>query len=510
MLITPSPTTIIYANAEMGSLDPSWWSYNKIPDGENGRGLHLYNFIAFQDENNECVQNADTLIQGEQHGPDNDVEHVKVIGSNYRHFNLQWLWRPGEPEPPHKRYSYVRLIQTATYSEYRDGAPSGYHPDDGLCLATNPLIYRLNDGTKNGIYISFYSSVRQYDRHSPYRDEPMYEELLFKLTDAPGYIRSTFLGTWAVLPIDRKTLRCYHDGRIYSDYGWRRMEVTIPLHGRDSRACPWNFTVLHGEELFKLVSKDNYYFDCLRLLPQFHASARSRAFEESCDGIGHISSNNIANCKQVLEVLGCIFNKDIDGILQIPKTIKDAWLWYRYQYSTTKLDIEEMSDKLRYLDFKYPGSYTAYTTFMDPREEVNVKWTCGVTVHEQWTDLYDKVNSLLYRAGLYPGLVNIWDMIPFSFVVDWILPIGDLAQKIETEMRFNSSRYVFDRINYSTSCSVGSLAYPGLSYCYYKRWGETAPPPAWLWVGEGTYDPSSKTWAKRAIDGLCLVVGKGG
>lgn len=33
--------------------------------------------------------------------------------------------------------------------------------------------------------------------------------------------------------------------------------------------------------------------------------------------------------------------------------------------------------------------------------------------------------------GLYPNLLRSWDLIPFSFVIDWVLPIGDILDKAD-------------------------------------------------------------------------------
>lgn len=47
--------------------------------------------------------------------------------------------------------------------------------------------------------------------------------------------------------------------------------------------------------------------------------------------------------------------------------------------------------------------------------------------------LKDRVMRAGYELDLLPSLSNIWDLIPFSFVVDWFLPIGDRLATLETK-----------------------------------------------------------------------------
>jgi hypothetical protein len=48
------------------------------------------------------------------------------------------------------------------------------------------------------------------------------------------------------------------------------------------------------------------------------------------------------------------------------------------------------------------------------------------------TDTMKRAKRSLYEADLVPSLANIWDMVPFSFVVDWFVPIGEGAERLET------------------------------------------------------------------------------
>ncbi|MGD7175660.1 hypothetical protein [Ralstonia pseudosolanacearum] len=220
-----------------------------------------------------------------------------------------------------------------------------------------------------------------------------------------------------------------------------------------------------------------------------------------------LDTNNLANAQQLLDMFKKLIKLDVKGLLEIPKTLKDWWLWYRYTYTTTKMDVEEFIEY--FSDFKRKFNkqrFTLYTTLEDPRESITVKWTCGVTLHTHLVELVDQLDSVVQKLGLYPGMVNTWDLIPYSFVVDWFLSLGDIFQQLETNIRCNTTDYVFERINYSVQCSLESGAYEGLRYRYYRRWSEDGPPPVRFWIGEGSYEPSTQTTLKRITDGVCLFL----
>jgi hypothetical protein len=46
------------------------------------------------------------------------------------------------------------------------------------------------------------------------------------------------------------------------------------------------------------------------------------------------------------------------------------------------------------------------------------------------TSMADEASKLLDRLGIYADLNTAWDLIPLSFVVDWILPVGKLLSAI--------------------------------------------------------------------------------
>jgi hypothetical protein len=80
--------------------------------------------------------------------------------------------------------------------------------------------------------------------------------------------------------------------------------------------------------------------------------------------------------------------------------------------------------------------------------------------------------------GVYPGLVNAWDMLPYSFVADWFVQFGDLFEDVDTyldQKYYFPVEYVVMSEKWEYGVPITSLV-PGLpasgvvEFSYYVRW----------------------------------------
>jgi hypothetical protein len=93
-------------------------------------------------------------------------------------------------------------------------------------------------------------------------------------------------------------------------------------------------------------------------------------------------------------------------------------------------------------------------------------------------------------------------MIPYSFIVDWFLPIGDVMAAWDAEREYNMA-YDLKNVNYSLEY-VREV--DGSPIHHYTRWYSSTPEPL-----RGYYfledDPSTKTIVKRILDAGALILG---
>lgn len=230
-------------------------------------------------------------------------------------------------------------------------------------------------------------------------------------------------------------------------------------------------------------------------------NALSRVYTAACTSLPRTSMNNIAN---VLDLVG-LLKTFVGGHLDLPnadwRSIKElltsGWMGYRYAYGTTKMDIEDgvsLVNRLRDIARADSIRSNAVEHFTYGDTEYIVK--CSVTLGSQ--QLSD-VQSFAERWGIALSAYNIWDMIPYSFIVDWFLDIGGLLEYYEGynfAMRLSPTAIWFSIakvIHYSQSESE----------TYYYRW--SGQPPDTLPVYT-SYTPGAATLIRRGLDVLALFL----
>jgi hypothetical protein len=226
-----------------------------------------------------------------------------------------------------------------------------------------------------------------------------------------------------------------------------------------------------------------------------------KAYLAAVQSIPRMSDNNISN---LLEIASFIKSLVIDHKVEIPKSLNDYWLSYRYSYSTTKMDANDAIKFMhRYRDLGQWSSLKCRGSHTEVLEDgTMVKCRCTLDIAPKELALLNKVWKSLYTFGLTPSFYVVWDMIPYSFIVDWLIPVGDIVASWDTEREFTSN-YDIKSLIFSLSYDDGSNAF--YQNHYYTRWLSSTPPQL-----HGYYffedDPSSATVGKRILDTIALTV----
>lgn len=208
------------------------------------------------------------------------------------------------------------------------------------------------------------------------------------------------------------------------------------------------------------------------------------------------STNTFASIKDVVDALITIRKYGPVGLVKpaksLSKRIASLWLAFRYAVCTTKSDVQTYTSAIKTLtsckvdeDLVFHASDGTY----------------NMTVRMQ-RHLPVELNGVVQRFrefGLDLSFENFWDMIPFSFVVDWFAHLGDLLHDTGSFSFYDSELYTFQSICFSRG-------YYGLSpdgpIHYYER-KVSSIPPQMVW---STDDESNKTVIKRVIDGITLII----
>lgn len=168
------------------------------------------------------------------------------------------------------------------------------------------------------------------------------------------------------------------------------------------------------------------------------ASRWSSAYANAVQSLDTAQVNTLANIIQAAEGLVTfgravrdIFHGDWGKIVRDLKRSADPrnlWLSYRYVYKTTELDIKEYAKMLQRLGdlATITGDISSSGSFSDETGFYMVKIRLGI---EQVVP--KNTVEFLAAIGVEPNAQNIWDLIPYSFVVDWFFHISDLMEWVD-------------------------------------------------------------------------------
>lgn len=237
----------------------------------------------------------------------------------------------------------------------------------------------------------------------------------------------------------------------------------------------------------------------------FVNNLKQHAFFDAVNNMPRLNDNSLSNIK---EIGSFIYNLVTKHRVEIPKSLSSAWLAYRYQYQTTKLDLEEaISFVNRHANLgDLRGGITTYGQYTDYFKGVPVQSRCQIKCRRRELSFMKSLLLDLDTLGLTPDFYVIWDSIPYSFIVDWFLPVGDILSVVDAQRTYSEENFDYSLIGYS----MKYLNYdtPNGAYSVYARWIETHPPElnSLYWFEKPS--PSDTVVGFRAIDTASLIIGR--
>lgn len=193
----------------------------------------------------------------------------------------------------------------------------------------------------------------------------------------------------------------------------------------------------------------------------------------------------------------------------IVNTACAGWLGYRYAYSTT---VQDCNQALRYvkkqLNEQLQGYEKPLRSYGQKHFTAATGEDCLVRCRIEYrprtlTDFATRMRDV-WKAGLEPNLYVLWDIIPFSFIADWFVPIGDMAEVLSNKWHLE-----FD-------IAIGNICY-SLEYNYqtpsdallnrYIRWHGEGYPVESIVKGMQLSTTASRTAFRRINDVVSLSLG---
>lgn len=181
-------------------------------------------------------------------------------------------------------------------------------------------------------------------------------------------------------------------------------------------------------------SRDKYiawlsYLEC-DMMPYAWRQAVGECMLEAFENLPDISIGLIANILDLASSIATIASNIRSGSL-LHEAAKlgeasNAWLTYRYAVTTTTLDIEEyklLIQRLNDLATISKDDITLHGTVTHNGVKYRLSFDVGVSqlIPDTISDVWSQFGGDLSPAA-------IWDLIPYSFVADWFLGIGDFLE----------------------------------------------------------------------------------
>lgn len=210
------------------------------------------------------------------------------------------------------------------------------------------------------------------------------------------------------------------------------------------------------------------------------------AFVDACDKLP--SSTGINNIANVADVISS-FKSMSKGLTKVGSAA-DAWLAYRYSYSTTKSDIIALSEFANRIS-ALPSVIRSNGYYKDG------DWEYRVSINVSSPYLTSLV-SFGEKWGIALDAVNAWDLIPYSFIVDWFIPVSNLLERWQSQsfaMQIQQTSWCSVRHEYVNEFGFNEIDYSRFLY---------EPQARFASVSRIAYGPKTSTIVKRALDVLAL------
>lgn len=187
------------------------------------------------------------------------------------------------------------------------------------------------------------------------------------------------------------------------------------------------------------------------------------------------SNNGLALSKDLLNL-----KKEIGSLVKLaaniddPKTWASLYLSKRYGLSLTLADLKSLFSSLKKQQArKGPNKVSSSATLFDNKCSYEYHYSI---YYEEYANAFADLYYGLAQFDLLPDLSNVWDLVPFTFVVDWVVDVGGVLDRIDALDRLSAYNIVGDMHSVKTirPITADMLGLPGLSgaidIVYYRRW----------------------------------------
>lgn len=157
---------------------------------------------------------------------------------------------------------------------------------------------------------------------------------------------------------------------------------------------------------------------------------------------------------------------------------EELWLWWRYMLMPTLMDAEDLlkaikpQDKIdRVQDGDRPEPYRINGSIISHNwngEDIEIPWDTEVSIGLGGAiDIYSRCDPSPWGTSAFDIVRGTWERIPFSFVADWFVNLGDYLASIRNAEVSYAQSYATYAIECKHEFPLGDMQQSGVTpYCY--------------------------------------------
>ncbi|DAD50615.1 TPA_asm: maturation protein [ssRNA phage SRR6960507_1] len=189
-------------------------------------------------------------------------------------------------------------------------------------------------------------------------------------------------------------------------------------------------------------------FNTLGKPPRFTSRYdRQELVKRAVSSASVLDINSLSFVKELVEIKSMLPDlKDLRNLKRDPKAWANLYLYFRYGLSLSIKDSKKIIENLDNLQRSLIAPPRTRNR-VRARETIicsdvdGVEWQCTYGVRISYDPYpgefragWDNVEALR-SFDLFPTTDNLWDLIPYSFMLDWFIPISDWLSSLDTELR---------------------------------------------------------------------------
>lgn len=170
---------------------------------------------------------------------------------------------------------------------------------------------------------------------------------------------------------------------------------------------------------------------------------------EAYEGVNFFTGNGLMYLRDLTATPASV-RRFVSTLKSVPdakiKALASLYLSIHYGFKLTVLDsmdIHEQIDRFQRMN-KHTKCFAQSSEVL--AGNINANYTLNV-YYDVYGELLSNVSSYLNLLDMVPTMHGVWDMIPFSFVVDWFVNIGELAEGIDNFVNVTQKHKVIGSVS---------------------------------------------------------------